>query len=121
MIHIANQDLVEAMNSSSASLDFGESEVDQLKLQTADFENFSLPRIASAPVAYACELYEVKEVGDVPMFLIFMEIKHAYIDDNAIEQGERLVVNANKIDPAARLGGNDYAALKESFTLVRPK
>ena len=49
------------------------------------------------------------------------KIKHAYIADDVIEQGERLIVDANKVDPVARLGGNNYAAINESFSLARPK
>ena len=121
VVHIADQSLVESLNASAVALDYDQSEVEQLGLATTEFAGFSLPRLESAPVAYACEFYEVKEIGDAPMSLVFLEIKHVYIHDDIASQSEKhLSIDAGKLNPVARLGGNDYAGLSESFTLDRP-
>jgi flavin reductase (DIM6/NTAB) family NADH-FMN oxidoreductase RutF len=121
VVHVASQSLVEPLNASAATLDYGESEIETLGLETTAIEGFALPRLTAAPVALACELYEVKEIGDAPMSLVFLEIKHAYISDEIAELGEeRLLVNAAKLDPVARLGGSDYAGLDKSYTIARP-
>ena len=101
----------------------GESELTKSALKTVDFDNFSLPRLAHCDIAYGCELYEIKELGDVPQNLIFLEVKQVYINDNVIELDEkqRIKVHADKVKPLARLGGGEYAAISKPFNFVRPK
>ena len=78
-------------------------------------------------MAYGCELYEIKELGDVPQSLIFAEVKQVYIDDAvididiSIEGRQRIKVQANKLKPLARLGGGEYAGITAHFSIVRPK
>jgi len=121
VVHIADQGLAKPLNDSAAMLEYDKSEIEALGLLVSDFEGSVLPRLTAAPVAYACELYEVKEIGDAPMSLLFLEIKHAYISDSIAEFGDKhLAVDSAKLDPLARLGGNDYSGLNESFTLERP-
>jgi flavin reductase (DIM6/NTAB) family NADH-FMN oxidoreductase RutF len=120
VVHIADQSLVEPMNASAQSFGYDESEIELLGLTTVEFEGSALPRLKAAPVAYACDFYEMKAIGDAPMSLLFLEIKHAYINDEIAQQGEdRLSIDAGKLDPLARLGGNDYSGLSESYTLER--
>ena len=54
--------------------------------------------------------------------LFFGEIERAFADDNAtrIDAKNRVVVNAAKIDPLARLGAGAYAALGGIIDLPRP-
>ena len=122
VVHIADTSLSKELNQSAALLPYGKSEVDSIGLQTVDFENFSLPRLDKAKVAFACSLYEVKQIGNQPMSLVFGEVHQAFIHDDIIQyNGERIKVDAQKLDPLARLGGNDYSAIAEPFTLERPK
>ena len=117
-----NQDLAGPLNDSSATLAYGDSELAATQLETVSFEPFALPRIKEAPIAFACELYELQEIGNSPTSLVFGEIKYAYINDNvASQEGKRLSVLAEQLNPLARLGGNDYCGLDKSFTLARPK
>ena len=100
----------------------GESELVDANIATTDFDGFSLPRIAQCDIAYGCELYEIKELGDVPQSLIFVEVKQVYINDQVIEFDEknRVKVHANKVNPLARLGGGEYATINKPFSIDRP-
>ncbi|RVU85898.1 flavin reductase family protein [Leucothrix sargassi] len=121
VLHIADQSLVGALNQSAETLAYGESEVTSQSLAMTDFEGVDLPRIADAPVAYACEFHDMKEIGDGPMSLMFLELKKAYISDEiTLPDDTRLSIGSEKLDPLARLGGNDYAGLLPAFTLERP-
>jgi hypothetical protein len=42
-------------------------------------------------------------------------------DDMVNVSNERTVIDADKMSPLSRLGGANYGALKESFSLKRPK
>ena len=123
VVHIASSNMADEMTKSSASLAFGESELAGSGLTVTDFEGFSLPRLDCCDVAYACELFEYKEIGDVPQALIFGLIKQVYIDDRVIAVGEggRFSVDAQKLDPIARLGGDNYWVQGQSISVTRPK
>jgi len=123
VIHIASEQDAALVTQTAASLPHGESELTAAALKTVPFEGFSLPRLAQCDIAYGCELYEIKELGDVPQSLIFVEIKQVYISDNVIELDEkqRIKVHAERINPLARLGGGEYATINKPFSHVRPK
>ncbi len=130
VVHIANGGQAEQVTASSATLDFGESEIKQLDLELQEFPGFSLPRLACCDIAYACELYEVKELGDVPQALIFGLIKQIYISDNLLvgegigekaDKEGRYTISAEGINPLARVGGDNYWVNGEVITVERPK
>ncbi|MGH1426383.1 MAG: flavin reductase family protein [Arenicella sp.] len=121
VIHIAQAELVSELNQSAAPLPYGESEVENIGLSTQTIEHFNLPRISQAKIAFACTLFDIQEIGNKPMSLVFGEIQSAYICDSIItNDGKRTHVNANALNPLARLGGNDYTAIHPAFTVERP-
>lgn len=124
VIHIAQADLASELNQTAAMLDYGESELDNIGLKTTTIDNFPLPRITNAKIAFACSVYEIKEIGDTPMGLVFAQIQSAYICDSIVTSDKdsgRNTIHADKLNPLARLGGNDYATIEKPFTLARPK
>lgn len=82
-----------------------------------------MPRVKRCSIAYGCELYEIKEVGDVPQSLVFLKVKTLYLNDDIVllDKKERIKVMANQVAPLARLGGGEYAGITEAFSKVRPK
>ncbi|MBL4764905.1 MAG: flavin reductase family protein [Colwellia sp.] len=123
VIHIASEEHAALVTQTAASLPHGESELTESALKTVTFEGFPLPRLAQCDIAYGCELYEIKELGDVPQNLIFVEIKQIYINENVIDidEKQRIKVHADKIKPLARLGGGEYTTINKPFSLARPK
>ena len=122
VVHIAHREMLEALNSSSASLPAGESEVEMLGLKTVPFGSFSLPRLESARIAYACSLYETKIIGAGAQTIVFAEVKHLYVDDAFIiyDRKGRARVDVKSLDPIARLGADEYAFLGDVVRLKRP-
>lgn len=122
VIHIASDEQAELVTKTAATLDHGESELTDTDLTTVAFEGFDLPRLAECNIAYGCELYDIKEIGDAPQTLIFVEVKQLYINDKVLntENPDRIKVAADKVKPLARLGGGEYASLKKPFSLKRP-
>lgn len=123
VIHIASEHHANLVTQTSQTLAHGESELTQNNIITTEFEGFSLPRLTQCDIAYGCELYEIKELGDVPQSLIFVEVKQVYISDTVadIDEKQRITVHADKIKPLARLGGGEYATIEKPFTIARPK
>ncbi|MEH6650716.1 MAG: flavin reductase family protein [Motiliproteus sp.] len=123
VIHIPSREQLEAMNQSSANLPAEISEVDELDLETTEFEGFSLPRLKQARVAFGCECYEIHNIGDTPQSMILGRVTHLYIDDSVIELDAkgRFNVDAVKLDPVARLGASQYMACGEILNIKRPQ
>jgi len=122
VVHIAATEQIEPLNQSAATLNHGISEVKQAELTTTPFEGFSLPRLESCSIALGCTLYRLDEIGNTPQAVIYGQIEHMYIDDDiVIPHDTRLVIDAKKLNPLARLGGNDYAGLGELLQAARPK
>jgi len=129
VIHIASDAQADLVTKTAATLAYGESELDAIKLNngptlsTVPFEGFSLPRLAQCDIAYGCKLYDIKELGDIPQTLIFVEVTHVYVNDNVIEMDDksRIKVRADKVNPLARLGANEYASITQPFTKQRPE
>lgn len=122
VLHIANRDLLGPLNASAATLNHGDSELEAEGLETVVFDGFSLPRLKACPIAMACTLYRIDEIGNAPQTLVYGEIKSMYLNDNIMDMAtkDRLVVQPNKLDPLSRLGGNYYSVLGELLTANRP-
>ncbi|NQZ52250.1 MAG: flavin reductase family protein [Moritella sp.] len=123
VIHIAAEHQAEIVTQTAATLAHGESELANAGLTTSAFDDFPLPRLTQCDIAYGCELYEIKELGDIPQTLIFVEIKQLYINDTVVSQDakERLNIAADKVKPLARLGGGEYASITAPFSIQRPE
>ncbi len=123
VVHIAHLEMLEALNQSSATLPPEVSEVDQLGLATEPFPGSRLPRLADCRIAFACECYEIKEIGGAPQSLIFGLVKGVYVDDAAMGQDAkgRPKIHADRVNPVGRLGVNEYVTFGEIVTLARPR
>ncbi|QXD24835.1 flavin reductase family protein [Opitutia bacterium ISCC 51] len=121
VIHIPHREMAEAVTASAASLGQGESEIEHLKLETESVEGWPLPRLKESRIALLCERFAIHAIGAAPQGLILGKVTAAYLDDTVAEQtGNRLKIDAKKLDPIARLGGNDYTTLGDILTIVRP-
>lgn len=122
VVHIAHRELAGAMTETARTLPHGESELTNLDLQLEDFEGSPLPRLRDCRVAFACELYDIKEVGPGPQSLVFGKINGVYVADEVTKQDEkgRLRFDGSAIDPVGRLGGSEYVTFGEVLKIPRP-
>lgn len=126
VIHIACEQQADLVTQTAATLPQTESELESINeclLTTVPFEGFELPRLAQCDIAYGCELYETKEIGNTPQTLIFVEIKQLYLNPNVVQVSEdnRIKVLADGVKPLARLGANEYSGISAPFKKQRPK
>ncbi|MFD2177476.1 flavin reductase family protein [Veronia pacifica] len=123
VIHIASQEDADLVTATAATLEHGDSEVLANEVELVEFTGFDLPRIKHCSIAYGCELFEVKEIGDTPQSLVFVQVKTLHINDEVVslDAKQRLKVFADKVSPLARLGGGEYAGITEPFAIVRPQ
>jgi flavin reductase (DIM6/NTAB) family NADH-FMN oxidoreductase RutF len=123
VIHIPHRELLDAVNESSATLPASISEVEQLGMKVIPFAGSRLPRLEICRVALACVCYDIIEIGAAQQAVIFGRLDSIYIDDGLISlaPGGRIKVDAAKLNPLARLGANEYAALGEIIPRKRPE
>ena len=121
VVHLAHSGQAEQVTRTAKVLPEGESEVGLAGLSLVPFANSPLPRVEGARIAMDCELYEVKEMGNAPQFLVFGRVKNLFVDDCAITRDEkgRMKIAADKVDPIGRLGGSEYVTFGEIISIER--
>lgn len=113
VVHIADNQQLAAVEKSAEPLDYGESEVAANHLTLCAFEQTGLQRLTDAPIAMACTLYQEQSVGDTPQTLIFGRITHLYVNDLAANSdGKRIQIDAEILNPLARLGAGKFAHIE---------
>jgi len=117
VIHIVDEDNVDKINETAASLPPEQSEIDLAKLSPVPSTEISVPGVMESKIRMECVLEQAIEVA-CTTDLIIGRIVQFHIDEAIYEQG--------KIDPTglaavSRLAGNDYAKIGETFTITRPK
>lgn len=122
-VHIAHREMLKDLNESSATLPAGESELDLLKLRTTTFDGTRIPRLERCRLAYSCECYQIHKLGELPQTIIYGKVNAIYIDDSIISINDkgRVKVHAEKLDPIARLGTDEYMMSGKIIQLQRPR
>lgn len=122
IVHIAQTQHADAVTATAATLTYGESEVEANQIELVEHLHWPLKRIADCPIAYYCKVHSLQQIGNAPQQLVFLEALELYIDDQvANENNGRIVVDALKVNPLARLGASQYANLSDVFSKARPK
>ena len=122
VVNIADASQVDSLNMSSATLAAGVSETSSFDIPVEPQENWPLPRVAAAPVAFLCRYQQQVDLGAAPQHVIFLEIERMFIDEGvAAEVDGRPKLDSELLNPLARLGGAEYAALGERMVRPRPE
>lgn len=121
-VHIPSYSMMAQMVDSSVESAFGASELLRSDYELIDQVPGFLPRIASAPLAFFAKLHHVHEIPGSQQGILFVEIEQAFVEDEAIStENGRITVDAAKINPVARLGGNEYSLLGSTLKQKRPE
>ncbi|SFR42224.1 flavin reductase family protein [Halogeometricum limi] len=115
VFNVVTEDVVEAMNETSATLDPSEDEFEHAGVTPADCVVVDAPRVAEAAVSFECRLAESIEVGTST--LVLGEVVHAHVDDSVLTDGK---MDTQKLDAVGRMAGNEYTRTTDRFSLERP-
>lgn len=121
VVHITDENNVENVNITAAQLKPEENELDHTKFTLVDSENITVPGIKETKVRLECKLERIVEIGskDDGADLIIGEVVKYHIDEHIYFGDSK--IDALKLGPVARLAGNDYAKLGDTFTIERPE
>ena len=100
---------LEKMHLSSKGLVHEESEAQTFNIETIQENTDFPPRIATAPVAYYCELNQEIDLGGGSTIPLILNVHQIFVNDEIITDKEKLTIAFN---PVARIG-KSYAFLGE--------
>ncbi|WP_327051360.1 flavin reductase family protein [Halomicrococcus gelatinilyticus] len=115
VVNVVTEPQSTAMNATSATLPAGESEFDHADVERAEATVVDAPRVADAPVAFECSLYDLLSVGSST--LVLGEVERVHVDDDVTTDGR---LDVTKLDAVGRLAGNQYARTDGRFSMERP-
>jgi flavin reductase (DIM6/NTAB) family NADH-FMN oxidoreductase RutF len=121
VVHVVDENNVEEINKTAASLPPHESEIELTNLTPVESIKISVPGVKEAKIRMECIVEQSLELGgqDSPgVDLIIGKVVQFHIDEHIFEKG--------RIDPiglgaVSRLAGTNYAKIGEIFSIERPK
>ncbi len=116
-VNIVEFAMRDVMNLSSESFASDIDEFDVAKIEKAECATINCPRSADAPASLECKLTEIMPLVGGKNFVVFGEVTGVHMRDDCVIDGR---FDVTKFQPLARLGYQDYAVVKEVFSLTRP-
>lgn len=104
VINIVNYSMVHQMSLASSPYPKGVSEFTKAGFTAIASDLVKPMRIAESPVQLECKVFEVKEIGSSN--LVMCEIIKIHINENVLDANK--LIDQQKIDLVARMGGNWY-------------
>lgn len=119
VVHLVNGDNVALMNETAALLAADVSEAEQFSLGLEPSKVVQVPSLTAATVRLETKLFKhvpLPETGH----LVLLEVVHFSFSDDILDD-TNFHINLEKLNPIARLAGNEYASLGDRFSLIRPE
>jgi len=121
VVNLVSYALAETMNSTAATLPYGESEFEKFDIAPAVSERVRPPRVMAAPVSFECALDRIVCIGEGPLAanVVFGRILLMHVSDAVLDAAGK--PDAAKLDLIGRMGGETYSRTTERFDLKRPR
>jgi flavin reductase (DIM6/NTAB) family NADH-FMN oxidoreductase RutF len=118
VVNLVDEGLAEAMNKTSASLPYGESEIDAAGLTTAPSSLVKPPRIAEAPASLECLEWGTIQIGQNR--LIIGLVKRIYVRDDLYDPTNKRIIS-ERFKVIGRMASPSwYCRTGDRFEMVRP-
>lgn len=122
VINIVNHDIVEQMSLSSSPYEPQIDEFVKAGLTPLASETIRPMRVAEAPVQFECKVIEVKELGTEGGAgnLVICEVTKIHLNESVLDESG--MIDQEKIDLVARMGGNWYCRADKNsmFEIGKP-
>lgn len=119
VIHLISSQNVKEMNLTASKLNSNVSEADKYDLELIPSQRVTVPSLKNSLVRFETVLYKHIPLENDAQFVI-LKLKNFIFDEEVLEESS-LHILAEKLDPVARLAGNNFATLGEQWTLIRPE
>ncbi|MEH7883715.1 flavin reductase family protein [Bacillus sp. JJ1609] len=121
VVHIVDEQNVEKVNITAASLPSDQSEIELARLTSVDSVKITVPGVKEAKIRMECRLEHALVLGGSESpgcDFIIGKVVQFHIDEAIFENGR---INPAGLAAVSRLAGQDYAKIGEIFTIERPK
>jgi flavin reductase (DIM6/NTAB) family NADH-FMN oxidoreductase RutF len=120
VVNLCSYDTREAMNDTSAELDYGVSEFSAFGLTPLPSETVRPPRVAESKVQLECVVTQIVRVGEGALAgnVVFGMVKRIHAQDDIFDSDG--AVDPRKLDTIGRMGGSGYVRTTDLFFLPRP-
>lgn len=121
VVHIVDEQNVEKINKTAASLAPNQSEIELANLTPVESVKISVPGVKEAKIRMECSLEHSLELGgsDSPgCDLIIGKVVQFHIEQDIYKNGR---IDPNGLAAVSRLAGDNYAKIGEIFEVKRPK
>lgn len=120
VVHIVDNENVEKINKTAASLGPRESEIQLANLTLIESESISIPGVKEAKIRMECRLVQAVALGGdgSGSDLFIGEVLRFHIDEGIYEDGR---IDPRGLNAISRLAGSSYAAIGDIFSIDRPK
>ncbi|MDT2756001.1 flavin reductase family protein [Enterococcus asini] len=123
VIHIVSDSILDDMNQSAASLPPEISELTDSSLTLSDSQKVAVPGIKEAPIKLEVRLHQYVPVLDhqerITSDLFVLEVLHYTFDESVFDENRQYIL-PKELGPIARLAGNTYGTLGDTFDVIRP-
>lgn len=121
VVNLVSSIQVDAMNATSATLPYGESEFARFGVGQVPSRRVRPPRVAGSPVAFECELDRIIDVGEGPVagHVVLGRILQFHVADAVL--GSDGKPDPERLGLVGRLGRDEYVELGGRFRLQRPQ
>lgn len=121
VINLVTDELVDAMNATSAEYPRGVDEFDATRTAKADSAVVSPPRVAESAASLECQLHEAIQLGVGPggANVVIGRIVWIHVNDRLLDPSGRL--DPDRLATVGRMGGEDYVHTSDRFRMPRPK
>jgi flavin reductase (DIM6/NTAB) family NADH-FMN oxidoreductase RutF len=120
-VNVANYDLREQMNASSAAVGPEVDEFELAGIAKAACRLIAVPRVAASPACLECRLFKIVDLpgddGNVGDWMVIGRVIGIHIDERFIAEGR---VDTAAMGLIARLGYSEYATVNEAWRMRRP-
>ncbi len=118
VLHIVSEELARHMNQTSADYPYGMDEFEQAQLRAAPSNRVAPPRLADAAIAFECRVEQIVHIGgETGAALVIGRVLLIHVRDDVWQDG---YIMLESLRPIARLAGNGYARVTDTFDLPRP-
>ena len=119
VVNIANSDLLEKMNLTSASLDRATSEFDFAEVEQCPSQTVIPASVKASPVRYECTIREVISISDLPTggSVVLLDVQCIYVRDDLYTNHK---INQQLIDSVGKMGGDAFSLTSAILEIKRP-
>ncbi len=119
-VNVVSEELLEAMNESSASVPADVDEFELASLTAVDSDVVDAPFVGECRAVLECTVQQEVDLGSAPNTLIIGEVVGIRLDPALGVEGGTMIVRPEELRPVGRLGGAGYSIVDQVQRILRP-